>query len=213
MTVGVAILGSTGSIGQSAIRVLQRHRNRFRVVALTAHANADRLAEQVALTGATFVGLSSDLVQGPTSWRVGPHCMSEAATLDEVDIVLNAVVELRGLDATLAALRAGKRVALANKESLVVGGELVLQAARDGGREIVPVDSEHSAIFQCLRGRRATDVSRLVLTASGGPLRHWTPAQLEAATTETMRCGTHLMPDGEGRSPLTAPPSPTRPWR
>lgn len=182
MTVGVAILGSTGSIGQSAIRVLQRHSDRFRIVALTAHANAERLAEQAAQTGATFVGLASNGVQVPTSWRIGPDCMCEAASLPEVGIVLNAVVGAAGLDATLAALRSGKRVALANKESLVVGGHLVLQAALEGGGEIVPVDSEHSAIFQCLRGRGAADVKRLVLTASGGPFRDWSHERVQRAT-------------------------------
>jgi 1-deoxy-D-xylulose-5-phosphate reductoisomerase len=106
----------------------------------------------------------------------------EAATRADVDIVLNAVVGAAGLDATLAALRAGKRVALANKETLVVAGDLVHEAARTGGGEIVPVDSEHSAILQCIAGRPGQEVRRLVLTASGGPFRTWPREQLERAT-------------------------------
>jgi 1-deoxy-D-xylulose-5-phosphate reductoisomerase len=106
----------------------------------------------------------------------------EAATRDDVDIVLNAVVGAAGLDATLAALEQGKRVALANKESLVMGGQLVADAARRGGGELVPVDSEHSAILQCIGGRPASEVRRLVLTASGGPFRSWTAEQLQRAT-------------------------------
>ena len=103
-------------------------------------------------------------------------------------IVINAIVGAAGLDATLAAVRAGKRVALANKETLVMAGELVAQACRAGGGELVPVDSEHSAILQCLAGRRSTDVRRLVLTASGGPFREWAPERLATAPRSPMRC-------------------------
>ena len=117
-----------------------------------------------------------------------------AATLASVDIVVNAVVGAAGLDATLAALRAGKRVALANKETLVTAGELVTAAARAGGGEVVPVDSEHSAILQCLGRRPASDVRRLMLTASGGPFRGWTREQLERATVaEALRHPTWRM--------------------
>ena len=108
----------------------------------------------------------------------------EAATRDDVDIVLNAVVGAAGLDATLAALEAGKRVALANKETLVLAGDLASAAAKRGGGEIVPVDSEHSAILQCLAGRRPTDVRRVILTASGGPFRDWPADRLARATVE-----------------------------
>lgn len=124
----------------------------------------------------------------------------EAATRPDVDIVLNAVVGFAGLDATLAALRAGKRVALANKESLVTAGPLVLEAARAGGGEIVPVDSEHSAVLQCLSGSRSAP-SRLVLTASGGPFRTWEPDRIRAATVDealkhpTWRMGSKISVD------------------
>jgi 1-deoxy-D-xylulose-5-phosphate reductoisomerase len=169
---GVAILGSTGSIGKSALSVLRRHRDRFEVVALTAGANAALLAEQLAEWKPAFAALASD---------TGPGCLLEAATHPRAAIVVNAVVGFAGLEATLAALRAGKRVALANKESLVVAGELVRRAAAEGGGELVPIDSEHSAVLQCVAGREHA-VRRLILTASGGPFRDWAPERLAAAT-------------------------------
>src|SRR6185295_15208658 len=115
-------------------------------------------------------------------WRTGESCLVDAATRDDVDIVLNAVVGAVGLDATLAALECGKRVALANKETLVMAGELVARASASGGGEIVPVDSEHSAILQCIAGRPGVEVSRVVLTASGGPFRDWSAERVAAAT-------------------------------
>ena len=157
---GVAVLGSTGSIGTSALAVLGRQQDRFQVVALTARGNRAMLDRQVAAFQPSLHGLVSER---------GPALLVEAATHPDAHIVLNAVVGTAGLDATLAALRAGKRVALANKESLVMAGDLVRAAAREGGGELVPVDSEHSAVLQCVTGREA-GLSRLILTASGGPL-------------------------------------------
>ncbi|HEX9348753.1 MAG TPA: 1-deoxy-D-xylulose-5-phosphate reductoisomerase, partial [Gemmatimonadales bacterium] len=157
MSVGVAILGSTGSIGRSTLQVLSRQRDRFRVVALTAHSNADLLAEQVAEWRPAFAGLvNGGKRETGNGIRKGATCLVEAATHPDVAIVVNGIVGAAGLEATLAALRAGKRVALANKETLVMAGELVAQAAREGGGEIVPVDSEHSAVLQCVAGRRPT---------------------------------------------------------
>ena len=143
---GVAVLGSTGSIGVSALNVLRRHPERFRVVALTGGTNADLLRHQAA----EFVPRWWDwrTVKTPGS-AAAPIAWCAAATHPDADIVLNAVVGFAGLDATLAALHAGKRVALANKESLVTAGELVMEAAREGA-ELVPVDSEHSAVLQCV---------------------------------------------------------------
>jgi len=174
MTCGVAILGSTGSIGTSTLQVLRRQRERFRVVALTAHSNAELLEDQAAEWRPAYVGLVNS--------GKGADCLVEAATRADVQIVVNAVVGAAGLEATLAALRAGKRVALANKEALVMAGELVSEAARAGGGEIVPVDSEHSAVLQCITGRRPGELARLILTASGGPFRTWTPERLAGAT-------------------------------
>jgi 1-deoxy-D-xylulose-5-phosphate reductoisomerase len=173
MTIGVAILGSTGSIGRSTLAVLARHRDRFRVVALTAGSNAELLEEQARQWAPAFTGVANG---------AGADCLVAAATHPEARVVVNGVVGAAGLGATLAALRAGKRVALANKETLVIAGDLVTRAATQGGGEIVPVDSEHSAVLQCLAGRRREDVARLILTASGGPFRTWEPARVAAAS-------------------------------
>jgi 1-deoxy-D-xylulose-5-phosphate reductoisomerase len=180
---GVAVLGSTGSIGTTALRVIARQPARFHVAALTAYANAALLAEQALATSPSYVALvSPNGVASPASWRRGAASLIEAVTRDDVDIVLNAVVGAAGLDATIAALEAGKRVALANKETLVVAGELVAAASARGGGEIVPVDSEHSAILQCLGRRDCRDVRRLIITASGGPFRTWSADEIGAAT-------------------------------
>ncbi|UCF40518.1 MAG: 1-deoxy-D-xylulose-5-phosphate reductoisomerase [Gemmatimonadota bacterium] len=188
MTAGIAVLGSTGSIGTSTLRVLERHRERFRVVALTAHGAAGLLCEQAAATGASYVGLVDGSREAcehaGTRVAAGPECLIEAATHPEADVVVNAVVGAAGLEATLAALRAGKRVALANKETLVMAGDLVLAAAAHGGGEIVPVDSEHSAVLQCVAGHEPPELRRLILTASGGPFREWEAERLHHATSE-----------------------------
>ncbi|HEY3286849.1 MAG TPA: 1-deoxy-D-xylulose-5-phosphate reductoisomerase [Gemmatimonadaceae bacterium] len=181
---GVAILGSTGSIGTTALRVLDRHRERFAVRALTAHANTAMLRAQERAWTPSFVALVEGDGDAPAHWRRGPAALVEAATRPDVRVVLNAIVGAAGLDATLAALGAGKRVALANKESLVVGGELVAAASRQGGGEVVPVDSEHSAILQCLAGRHTADVRKLIITASGGPFREWPDDRIRTATVQ-----------------------------
>ena len=180
--IGVAILGSTGSIGTTALRVLERQHTRYRVAALTAHSNRALLAEQATRWQPGYVGLVEDGAGHPAGWETGPECLVRAAQRDDVQVVLNSVVGAAGLDATLAALERGKRVALANKETLVMAGALAQAAAKRGGGEIVPVDSEHSAILQCISGRPRSEVRRLILTASGGPFRSWTRAQLENAT-------------------------------
>jgi 1-deoxy-D-xylulose-5-phosphate reductoisomerase len=173
---GVAILGATGSIGRSALRVLERHSDRFRLVALSAHRNAPELDRLAAELEPELAVLSDGPEPGfvPSwrgEWRYGERALMESVELPSVDIVLNALVGVAGLGPTLRTLEAGKRLALANKESLVAGGELVLQAQSRGGGEILPVDSEHSAIHQCLGGRPSREIRRLILTASGGPFR------------------------------------------
>jgi len=186
MTTGVAILGSTGSIGRSTLEVLSRQRDRFHLVALTAHSNAELLEQQVATWRPAYAGLVNSGEWGGGSGTIrrgaGTRCLVEAATHPEVRIVVNGVVGAAGLEATLAALHAGKRVALANKETLVMAGELVMRAAREGGGEVVPVDSEHSAVLQCIAGRRPVELARLILTASGGPFRTWPQERVAAAT-------------------------------
>jgi 1-deoxy-D-xylulose-5-phosphate reductoisomerase len=184
-TKGVAVLGSTGSIGTTALRVIERQRDRFRVVALTANSNRSLLSEQVRKFAPSFVGMVEQQ-QGDAdeSWKSGSESLIAAATRDDADIVLNAIVGAAGLDATLAALKRGKRVALANKETLVIAGDVVKQACASGCGEVVPVDSEHSAILQCVTGHPSRQVRRVVLTASGGPFRGWSEKQLASATIE-----------------------------
>ena len=182
MSRGVAVLGSTGSIGTSALKVLARQRERFRVVALTAFGQREQLEAQVAAFRPAFVGLVNGA--GGDGWRTGRACLVEAVTRPDVDIVLNGIVGAAGLEATLAALEAGKRVALANKETLVMAGELVMRTAREKGGEIVPVDSEHSAVLQCVTGRRPGELHRLILTASGGPFHSWDAERVRHATVE-----------------------------
>lgn len=184
MPKGVAILGSTGSIGRSALAVVERHPDRFRVVALAARQRAVELEEQVArLRPALAVLTDEERASRCAGWvRSGNEALLEAAAHPQVDIVINAMVGAAGLEATLAALGAGKRLALANKESLVTGGELVLEALALGGGELVPIDSEHSAILQCLPSAGRDVMRRLILTASGGPFRGRSAADLAKVT-------------------------------
>jgi 1-deoxy-D-xylulose-5-phosphate reductoisomerase len=174
----VAILGSTGSIGLSTLSVLERHPRMFDVVGLAANRSIETLAAQVARYSPRIAVLrDEEALNGSAGelpeaiWMSGPQGVLELAGHPEVDVVVNALVGAAGLEPTLRALESGKRLALANKESLVAGGPLVMAAARRGGGELVPVDSEHSAILQCLHGCDPSSVSRLVLTASGGPFR------------------------------------------
>jgi 1-deoxy-D-xylulose-5-phosphate reductoisomerase len=170
----VVLLGSTGSVGTQAIEVIRDHPDDYRVVALAAGRNGDALAAQAAELGvpAGRARLAAD----------DPEVLADFAALPEADVVLNAVVGFAGLPATLAALTHGKRLALANKESLIAGGPVVAKARVAGGGEIVPVDSEHSAIYQALRSGRSSEVAKIVLTASGGPFRGKTRADLAAVT-------------------------------
>ena len=181
---GVAVLGSTGSIGTTALRVLDRQRERFRVTALTANSNGALLREQARLFSPAFVGMVESSSESDGAWKSGTDALIAAATREDVDIVINAIVGAAGLDATLAALESGKRVALANKETLVIAGDLVRQACASGSGEVVPVDSEHSAILQCITGHPSSEVRRVVLTASGGPFRDWSADRLASATVE-----------------------------
>ncbi|MBK7907796.1 MAG: 1-deoxy-D-xylulose-5-phosphate reductoisomerase [Gemmatimonadetes bacterium] len=194
-TTGIALLGATGSIGETAQRVVARHPDRFRFTAMTAHGNREALAAAVARWQPSLVGLvnGGGAAPLPAGWCAGRECLVQAATQPEAAIVLNAVVGAAGLEATLAAVGAGKRVALANKESLVVGGALVQRAARASGGEVIPVDSEHSALLQCLAGRvggtgpgllPVAGVRRFIITASGGPFRTWETERIRAARLE-----------------------------
>ena len=184
----VAILGSTGSIGRSALEVMRRHSSRYEVVVLAGNRNLDLLARQVEEFGPKVAVAADEQAELPTSpdteWAAGRAALLDVAGRDDIDVVLNALVGAAGLEPTLRALEAGHRLALANKESLVAGGPLVLRAAAEAGAEIVPIDSEHSAILQCLQGHDPASVRRLVLTASGGPFRGKKPAELEHVRAE-----------------------------
>ena len=189
----IAILGSTGSIGRSALAVVDAHPSRLRVAALAAGDNAALLAEQVAryrpeIAGIATVGgadrLKSTLGPATTQLVAGPEGLLAVATHPAVDIVICASAGTAGLEAVLAAIEAGKTIALANKEVLVMAGSLVTEAARRRGVSILPVDSEHNAIHQCLHGRNRDEIRRLILTASGGPFRELPPNELERVRPE-----------------------------
>jgi 1-deoxy-D-xylulose-5-phosphate reductoisomerase len=189
----IAILGSTGSIGQSALAVVDAHADRLSVIGLAAGENVERLAEQVARYRPRVVAVASadacDRLQrtgalaGAAIGGTGRDGLVAVATHPDADLVLCASSGTDGLEAVLAAIEHGKTVALANKEVLVMAGGIVTNAARRRGVEILPVDSEHNAIHQCLHGRQPSELKRLVLTASGGPFRGRLPSELAAVTT------------------------------
>ncbi len=192
-TKNVAVLGSTGSIGTSALEVIAASEGRLRAVALSANSNFERLVEQARQFQPRWVVAAdkaaarrfkwSDLPEG-TELVVGPQGLVDVATAEEVDVVLAGIVGSAGLESTWAALETKKTVALANKETLVMAGPLVMQLATERGAAILPVDSEHSAIFQALRAGRAEEVHRILLTASGGPFRGHSPDQLRQVTVD-----------------------------
>ena len=189
----VAVLGATGSIGASALDVIARHPQRMRASVLAAGGNVEALLRlcvahhpdhAVIADTAAYARLRDGLREAglATQAHAGAEALETLAAAAGCDTVVAAIVGAAGLGSTLAAARAGKRLLLANKESLVLAGELVIAAARGSGAEIVPVDSEHSAVFQCLRSCRADGVRRIVLTASGGPFRGWDRARLAQVT-------------------------------
>jgi len=197
---GIAVLGSTGSIGESTLNVLARHPNRYHVVALTAHSNFNRLAEQCSQHQARYAVISdtskaSDLQsalkeQGCKSEVLaGKQALSDVVGLEETDVVMAAIVGAAGLESSLHAVRTGKRLLLANKESMVIAGELFRNAAAERAATIIPVDSEHNALFQALpenfdAGLENVGVERLILTASGGPFLHRDQDSLSAITPD-----------------------------
>lgn len=199
----VTILGSTGSIGQSTLDVIARHPDRFEVYALSAHSRIDLLVQQAQITRASVVIVPNDQAcqRFKDLWpagqiipeiRVGAQALAQTASDSLCDVVMAAIVGAAGLPAALAAAESGKRVLLANKEALVAAGSLFMAAIRDNGAELLPIDSEHNAIFQCLpHDKRASaptgptpGVRRLILTASGGPFRTRQWSDLEDVTPE-----------------------------
>ena len=199
-TTSVSLVGSTGSIGTQAVEVIESCPDRFRVVALGAHRSVERLADQARRLRPEVVAIGDpslapelhrSLPQG-TELVTGTEGLALAATL--ADVAINGVVGFAGLTVTLAALRSGRRLGLANKESIIAGGPLVAEVRRTAGAEIVPVDSEHCALHQCLRAGEPREVSQLLLTASGGPFRGRSREQLASVdVAEALRHPTWTM--------------------
>lgn len=185
----IAILGSTGSIGTQALELVRLHPEEFRVVALTARSSREKLFEQVREFRPEVAGLTEPIPMSEIPedvrfcrWVMGKEALRVAAAEVPADMVLVSVVGIAGLQSVMDALGANRQVLLANKEALVTGGHLVMDAAKRIGKPILPVDSEHSAIFQCLQGAGGNQPVRLLLTASGGPFRTWTREQMQNAT-------------------------------
>ena len=185
----LSILGSTGSIGTQALELVRLHPDRFQVKALTAHRNAELLFRQVREFRPEMAGLTVPIPRnaipddlGFCRFVMGREALHAAAAEVEADQVLVSVVGIAGLQSVMDALSAGRQVLLANKEALVTGGHLVMEAARRAGKPLLPVDSEHSAIFQCLQGAGDNRPTEILLTASGGPFRTWDAARIARAT-------------------------------
>ena len=189
----IAILGSTGSIGRQALDVIRQHRDLFEVELLTANNSADLLIQQAIEFDANNVVICNESKYKEVSDALQPHYIKvfagmksvcDLVTGDNIDIVLTSMVGFSGLASTVAAVKAGKTIALANKETLVAAGAIVMDLAAQHGARILPVDSEHSAIFQCLLGSAGADIEKIHLTASGGPFRTWSREQIAKATRE-----------------------------
>lgn len=187
----IAILGSTGSIGTQALEVIAEHPDLYEVYALTANNQVERLIEQarrfnpdsvVIANEEKYAQLKEALADLPIKVYAGSNALAEIVQAQPINIVLTAMVGYAGLKPTIAAIQAGKSIALANKETLVVAGELINQLAQQYHTPILPVDSEHSAIFQCLSGEAGNSIEQVILTASGGPFRTFTPEQLQTVS-------------------------------
>jgi len=188
----IVVLGSSGSIGKNALWVISRFLEEFNVFGLSVHRNTGILLSQIKEYKPRAVCVSDEdkaqalksSIPENTQLFAGPKGLEKLASHPDVDIVLNAVSGFAGLRLTLAAAKAGKRIALANKESMVAGGDLVNKTVEEYGAEIIPVDSEHSAIFQCLRAENSSEIRRLILTSSGGPFRNYPANKLPQITVE-----------------------------
>ncbi len=193
MSRSIAILGSTGSIGRNALRVIDALGPDYKVTAITANSSVELLAEQtrryrpqfVAVTDVNSAKTFRTLIDGlDTEVLVGPESLTELAQSDRIDTVLTAVVGAAGLPSALAAAQAGKRLAIANKEPLVIAGQLLTQIARDNGGTLLPIDSEHSAVFQAMQSGSSDEVRKIILTGSGGPFRGASREELQEVTCE-----------------------------
>ncbi|MBR5489059.1 MAG: 1-deoxy-D-xylulose-5-phosphate reductoisomerase, partial [Firmicutes bacterium] len=184
----VSILGSTGSIGTQALDVVRANKEKFEVTALACGRNLELLSQQIEEFQPKIAVIESSAdakVLAERHPEVEVFCSEEGlvtAATSDCDMVLNSLMGMRGLVPTYHAIKAGKDIALANKETLVAGGELVMDAVKETGVKMLPVDSEHSAIFQCLQGNEGKEIKKILLTASGGPFRGWSLEQLETVT-------------------------------
>lgn len=189
----IAVLGATGSIGTNCLEVVANHKDQMNLVAITAHQNWEQLAQQsrqfepswAVISDASLKDtVSPEAFSSNTKLLFGPEGLETVASLPEVEIVITGIVGAAGLRGTWAALEAGKTIGIANKETLVVAGPLVMEKAKQTGATLIPVDSEHSAVFQAMQAGTREEVRRIVLTASGGPFRGWTPDQIRDVTPE-----------------------------
>lgn len=189
----IVILGSTGSIGVQTLEIIREHPDRFRVLGLSCNNSWQKLADQVnefrpeyalMVQDSNFSSLKNRIHHSDTTLLTGQDELLQLAALEEADIVLNSLVGYAGFEPTIEALKSGNKVALANKESLVVGGAIVREMIGDQAGRLIPVDSEHSAMLQCLVGEPADEVEKLIITASGGPFRTWSKEQMEQITVK-----------------------------
>lgn len=186
----IAVLGSTGSVGRQTLQIIESHPDDFELVALTAHSNTDLLAQQTLKFKPKYAGIvdvnafahAKETFPLGVKLLTGKECLLEVCALKEVDVVVMAVVGISGLLALMQAIKCGKTIATANKEALVCGGKLVNDALKKSpNAKIIPVDSEHSAIFQCLQGLKRQEVHKIILTSSGGPFKYWEKEKIKEA--------------------------------
>ena len=185
----IVLLGATGSIGESTLQVIRKHPHRLQLIGVSAHSNSRKLADisnEFKVPHAYLPETASEVTDWPSHCSLdrSTNGLTDIAALEEADVVVVAIVGASGLGPTLSALQAGKDVVLANKESLVLGGDLVMRTAKDNGAQVIPADSEHNAVFQCIQGEKHRDLDSIILTASGGPFRELPVEELKHVTIE-----------------------------
>jgi 1-deoxy-D-xylulose-5-phosphate reductoisomerase len=185
----IVLLGATGSIGESTLQVIRKHSDRLQLIGVSAHSNSQKLADisnEFKVPHAYLPETASEVMDWPSHCALdrSTNGLTDIAALEEADVVVVAIVGASGLGPTLSALQAGKDVVLANKESLVLGGDLVMRTAKDNGARVIPADSEHNAVFQCIQGEKHRDLDSIILTASGGPFRELPVEELKHVTIE-----------------------------
>jgi len=185
----IVLLGATGSIGESTLQVIRKHSDRLQLIGVSANSNSQKLADisnEFKVPHAYVPETASEVTDWPSHCSLdrSTNGLTDIAALEEADVVVVAIVGASGLGPTLSALQAGKDVVLANKEALVLGGDLVMRTAKDNGARVIPADSEHNAVFQCIQGEKHRDLDSIILTASGGPFRELPVEELKHVTIE-----------------------------